>query len=51
MVDWQWEGADPVTARMTFVYRREQQSGDWCLFELHSSSLPPANEGLRRASR
>jgi len=48
IVDWQWDGADPVTARMTFVYRREPKDDQWCLFELHSSALPEANTGLRR---
>jgi uncharacterized protein (TIGR02246 family) len=48
LVDWSWEGQDSVEARMTFVYRREQEATDWCLFELHSSVLPEANLDLRR---
>ena len=48
MVTWQWDGTDPVQARMTFVYRREKgDDRNWCLFELHSSVLPPVNQDLR----
>merc|ERR1712100_593858 len=44
MVHWSWEGGptpeEPLTARMTFVYRYSADLGDVELFELHSSALP-----------
>ncbi len=44
-VNWMWDGLDePITARMTFVYR------DNCIFQLHSSALPDLNEDLYKIS-
>lgn len=44
MVHWSWEGGptpeEPLTARMTFVFRYSADLGDVELFELHSSALP-----------
>merc|ERR1711924_166955 len=44
MVHWSWEGGptpeEPLTARMTVVYRYSADLGDVELFELHSSALP-----------
>ena len=44
-VEWEWTGLEkPVTARMSFVVKQG------CIFELHSSELPPLNEKLHKAS-
>lgn len=44
-VEWEWEGLEkPITARMSFVVKQD------CIFELHSSELPPLNEKLHKAS-
>jgi hypothetical protein len=43
-ITWQWDGVNPVVARMTFIYR------DNCIFELHSSTLPDKNIGLKKVS-
>lgn len=44
MVHWAWEGGptpeEPLTARMTFVFRYSADLDDVELFELHSSALP-----------
>jgi hypothetical protein len=46
MVYWAWEGEgaptpeEPLCARMTFVYRYNEELGDVELFQLHSSALP-----------
>jgi hypothetical protein len=38
-ITWFWSGLnEPVTARMTFVFRKK------CLFQLHSSVLPEVND-------
>ncbi len=40
-ITWFWSGLnEPVTARMTFVFREK------CLFQLHSSVLPEVNDEL-----
>ena len=40
-ITWTWDKLDnPVTARMTFVFR------DNCIFQLHSSVLPELNQSL-----
>lgn len=40
-ITWYWDGLkEPVTARMTFVYRNN------CIFQLHSSVLPENNKSL-----
>ena len=42
---WNWDGLpEPVTARMTFIYRNN------CIFQLHSSTLPPINRNLLEIS-
>jgi len=44
-ITWYWNGLkEPVTARMTFLYR------DKCIFQLHSSVLPDLNEKLLEIS-
>jgi hypothetical protein len=41
-ITWKWDSIpEPITARMTFVYREN------CIFQLHSSSLPEINSGLK----
>jgi len=46
MVYWAWDGEgaptpdEPLCARMTFVYRYNEELGDVELFQLHSSALP-----------
>jgi len=44
MVYWAWEDGptrdEPLCARMTFVYRYNEELGDVELFQLHSSALP-----------
>jgi len=40
-ITWKYDGADPIVARMTFIYR------NGCLFELHSSALPDLNKDLK----
>ena len=40
-ITWKYDGADPIVARMTFIYRYG------CLFELHSSALPDLNTDLK----
>lgn len=39
-ITWQWDGQEPVTARMSFVFRNK------CIFQLHSSVIPSLNEEL-----
>jgi len=44
-ITWKWNDlGEPITARMTFVYR------DNCIFQLHSSALPDLNEDLLTVS-
>jgi len=44
-IEWYWNGLkEPVTARMTFVYRNK------CIFQLHSSVLPDVNDELVKVS-
>ena len=43
-ITWKYDGAEPIVARMTFIYRRG------CLFELHSSGLPDLNKELKQFS-
>jgi hypothetical protein len=46
-VTWGWDGLyQPITARMTFVFRKNM-SGNFCIFQLHSSALPDENENVR----
>jgi hypothetical protein len=44
-ITWTWDGQSPLVARMSFLFR------DDCIFQLHSSVLPEANEHLRALSR
>lgn len=44
-ITWVYDGREPFTARMTFVYENTQ--GRWCLFLLHSSVLPDRVEALK----
>jgi len=44
-ITWKWDSLkEPVTARMTFIYR------DKCIFQLHSSVLPEINKNLVNVS-
>ena len=44
-ITWKWDALkEPVTARMTFIYR------DKCIFQLHSSVLPEINKNLVNVS-
>lgn len=45
---------DPLTARMTFVFRRDPTTNDkadeaekWTIFQLHSSEMPAANTNVK----
>ena len=50
---------DPLEARMTFIFRNTEDDStnketnnvinneDWCIFELHSSELPPSNKNVK----
>ena len=49
LIIWKWDGLDePVTARMTFIFRIE--NGNPCIFLLNSSVLPDVNDDLLRIS-
>ena len=44
-ITWTWDGLEqPITARMTFIYRNN------CIFQLHSSKLPDLNKSLLQIS-
>ena len=48
-VDWTQDGATtPLEARMAFIYKRSRITGDWCIFELHSSEMPEVNENVKK---
>ena len=51
-VKWFYDGLEePLNARMTFIYRRDaSHSNGWCIFELHSSSMPDMNADLKAIS-
>merc|ERR1712167_456330 len=41
----------PLNAHMTFIYRRDEgHANGWCIFELHSSSMPEINTDLKAIS-
>merc|ERR1712070_1007686 len=51
-VKWMHGGLEaPLNARMTFIYRRDEgHANGWCIFELHSSSMPEINTDLKAIS-
>jgi len=51
-VKWMHDGLDaPLNARMTFIYRRDQDHANgWCIFQLHSSAMPELNTDLKAIS-
>ena len=51
-VKWMHGGLEaPLNARMTFIYRRDEgHANGWCIFELHSSSMPEMNTDLKAIS-
>ena len=51
-IAWSHDGiTDPLDTRMTFIFRRSRITGEWCIYQLHSSELPEPNTNVKKINR
>eukprot|EP00929_Paragymnodinium_shiwhaense_P075319 TRINITY_DN384_c0_g2_i1.p1 TRINITY_DN384_c0_g2~~TRINITY_DN384_c0_g2_i1.p1 ORF type:complete len:357 (-),score=73.32 TRINITY_DN384_c0_g2_i1:199-1269(-) len=46
-VNWTWAGTSAITARKTFILKKESSGQGFCIIELHSSQLPSRLEDVK----